>query len=82
MGLKETDVMAWLLGYEPSLPMRVEILQTIKDTGRTLEEVCAERSLPDLLLVDEAGRCEYEGQFLSPQQIRAKNPGKKFVFIF
>jgi hypothetical protein len=81
MEKKESDRMAWLLNYEPSLLQRVEILQEIKETGKSIEEVCAMRSMPDLLIV-EKGKVEYEGELLTPEEIRDKNPGKKFVFIF
>ncbi|HUS87369.1 MAG TPA: hypothetical protein VMW76_09020 [Bacteroidales bacterium] len=51
---KMTDSeMEFLLGFKPNRAMKIEILKTARETGKTVREVVLAHSMPPIILVKD-----------------------------
>ena len=81
MKKSELSSLTELLGWEPGRSMRLEILQKVKETGKSIQEVASNYQLPEMFIKDENDLIEYKGQKMTPAQFQEKHPFKKLVTI-
>jgi hypothetical protein len=75
------DELTEILGWEPGRSMRLEILQKVKETGKSIQEVASNYQLPEMFIKDNTGLIEYKGEKMTPEQFQEKHPYRKFVTI-
>lgn len=75
------DELTEILGWEPGRSMRLEILQKVKETGKSIQEVASNYQLPEMFIKDENDLIEFKGEKMTPEQFKEKHPFKKFVTI-
>lgn len=77
----KNEVWKELLGFDPGPEMKRSILETVKTTGRTLEAVCAEMALPEVLTAEDDGHFLYNGKLMTQTELEQAYPYTKFVLI-
>jgi len=76
------DELSKILGYEPSREQRLQIMRYARDHQIPPGEAAARFSLPAMLFVNDDGNTfEHEGENLTPEELKAKYPYNRFVFI-
>jgi hypothetical protein len=76
------DELAKILGYEPSREQRLVIMRYARDHDLTPPEAANLFAFPVLLFVNPDGvTFDHEGETLTSDQLTAKYPHNKLVFI-
>jgi len=76
------DELAKILGYEPSREQRLVIMRYARDHDLTPPEAANLFAFPVLLFVNPDGvTFDYERESLTPDELKAKYPYYKLVFI-
>lgn len=68
------DELTKLLGYEAGKGMKLMILQEIKETGKSIQEVAAKHNLGTMAILDDDCKFEYNGTKVTPDEWRKINP--------
>ena len=68
------DELTELLGYEAGKGMKLMILQEIKETGKSIQEVAAKHNLGTMAILDDDCKFEYNGTKVTPDEWRKINP--------
>lgn len=75
------DELTEILGWEPGRSMRLEILQKVKETGQSIQEVASNYQLPEMFIKDENNLIESKGVKMTPSEYQEKHPYRKFVTV-
>lgn len=70
-----------LLSFEPSRELRLEILNTAKETGKSIEEICDRYAMPPLFVLNENGTFLYEGERMTSKEFTERFPYRRFVTV-
>ena len=70
-----------ILGYPPSREMMLQVLKYARSNQMTPMEAAQTFAMPNLLFENENGCFEFEGQTLTPDQLKKKYPFHRFIFI-
>ena len=83
MRKSERDELVKILGWEPGRSFRVQLLQEVKDTGKSLQEVASKYQLPQLFTDFECtGFINVPGEGrMSIEDYKKQNPWKKIVIL-
>jgi kynurenine formamidase len=81
MKQSKKDLMTEILGFEPSRGQRIEILKTVKETGRSIEEITAERSMPEMGILDAEGKFSFNGEKVTTEEYHKRKPFNRLVLI-
>lgn len=68
------DQLSEMIGYEVSAQVRREILQELKESGKNIREIAAQYNLPEMAILDDSGRFQYRGQWITPAEWEKINP--------
>lgn len=75
------DYLTELLSYEPSKETRILILEEVKTTGKTIEEVADKYAMPPLFILDDDGTFIYENQKMTNIEFGKRFPHRRFVTV-
>lgn len=62
-----------MLGYRPNEAMQVLLLEQVKE-GKRMEEVIAQYVLPEIAILGDDGKFDYEGKRVTPAEWEQLNP--------
>ena len=83
MGKK--DIIAEMIGWEPTIETRKEILKAVKESGKSLQEIIGSGELvplmPDIALLGDDGLFEYKGKRMTSKEFEKVNPLGTFAII-
>lgn len=75
------DYLTELLSYEPSKETRILILEEVKTTGKTIEEVADKYAMPPMMFIHDDGSFDYEGQKMTNKDFEKRFPHRRFITI-
>ncbi len=70
-----------ILGYPPSREMMLQILKYARENNLTPPEAANFFAMPNLLIENENGTFDFEGETLTTDQLNKKYPFYRFVLI-
>lgn len=73
MNRKELKTVEKMLGYHPNEAMQVLLLEQVK-AGKRMEEAIAQYVLPEIAILGDDGKFEYQGQRVTPSEWEQINP--------
>lgn len=75
------DYLTELLSYEPSKETRIKILEEVKTTGKSIEEVADKYAMPPLFVLRDDGSFIYEGEKMTSKEFEKRFPHRRFVTV-
>lgn len=70
----ENEIWKKLFGFEVGHEMKKMVLAEVAKTGDPIEKVIAQRTLPEMAIINEQGLFQYEGRMITPEEWRKINP--------
>jgi hypothetical protein len=80
----EKDELEELLSYRPNKELRIKILEEVAASGKSVEEIADQYSLPPMFIMksrDPEELIEYAGHKMTLHQFRQKYPHKRIIVI-
>lgn len=68
------DELSKMIGYDISPQLRKMILTQVRETGKDIREVCANYVLPEMAILDNSGRFQYQDKMITPAEWEMINP--------
>lgn len=75
------DYLTELLSYEPSKETRILILEEIKTTDKTIEEVADKFAMHPMFILNKDETFLYEGERMTSKEFTERFPFRRFITI-
>ena len=63
-----------MFGFEVGREMKEMVLAEVANTGEPIEKVVAKYTMPEMAILDNDGKFEYQGKRITPQEWEQLNP--------
>lgn len=70
----KNEVWTRLFGFSVGRELKEMVLAEVANTGDPIEKVVAKYTLPEMAILSDDGKFEYEGQRITPQEWETLNP--------
>lgn len=68
------DELTQMIGYDISPQLRTMILAQVRETGKDIREIASQFVLPQMAILDDSGRFQYQDKMITPAEWEKINP--------